>query len=178
MHIYEQYIAEVSNHIQERWENREKILMDLRILKKWLPEKWDEMTEEALYEHFMEYFSRSGTERCIFFGKKIVLLWNFPVSIHRKRFIKLDTDATFDHKFCQLLTEDIFGDKIKDMKMAESFNEMTRKGQRQDTGLAAYKLWGRGLLMKMIRPEFFICVSGIQVQINSETKNIKTCIFS
>ena len=90
----------------------------------------------------------------------VSLLQSHLVSRARKRFIKLDTDATFNHKFCQLLTEDVFGDKIKDMKMAESFNEMTQKGQRQDTGLAAYKLWGRGLLKKMIRAEFYISVSG------------------
>ena len=88
--------------------------------------------------------------------------------VYRKKFIALDIDASYDHKFCQILTEDIFGDKIKTLDVAKDFNEMTKSGKRQDTGLAAYQIWARSILKKIIKPEFYILVAGFDRNTQSD----------
>ena len=64
----------------------------------------------------------------------------------------------------------IFDDKIKNITIAKEFNEMTRAGKRKNMCMEAYKIWARMMLKQIIKPGFFIMVSG-------NNNNINACIY-
>ena len=114
----------------ERWEAREKLLIDLKLLKEWYPKNWKNGATEDVVKQVKQVF------------KKLAYLENDEIAI-----------------FEQLLPRKIFGDDIKTMDMAKDFRDFTKKGNRKDTGLEAFKIWGRKFLKKVIKSEYFIMVS-------------------
>ena len=54
------YLKEIEADIEAKWTNRERVLMDLKLFKNWYNPKWEEMTEDDLFRHFMDYFLRKG----------------------------------------------------------------------------------------------------------------------
>ena len=54
------YISEVKQDVIEKWTNREKVVMNLRVLKDWHVKDWNTRTEESLYKHWRKYFDEKG----------------------------------------------------------------------------------------------------------------------
>ena len=64
------------------------------------------------------------------------------------------------HTFAQLLAEnELFKDKIKDLKIASDFNDLTKKGERKDMSAELFKIWARWILKKVIKKEYFMMAS-------------------
>ena len=55
--IYEKYLEEVKAHLQEKWENRERDLIDMKVLKPWYLEDWKNRTVESTAEFFRNKFT-------------------------------------------------------------------------------------------------------------------------
>ena len=91
---------EVEESIKEVWLNRDKLLIDLKVVKSWHIRNWKERTDESIAKIMMHQFKDLGF---------------------------LSGDA---HVFSQLLVEELFGDKIKSLELAKEFNEKTRRGDR------------------------------------------------
>ena len=116
--------------MKERWEAREKLLIDLKLLKEWYPKNWKDGATDAVIKQIKKAFV------------DLAFMENEEIAI-----------------FEQLLPMKLFSDNIKTMDMAKDFREFTRKGGRKDTGIQAFKIWGRKFLKKVIKSEFFIMVS-------------------
>ena len=54
--IYDKYLEEVKAHIQEKWDNRERDLIDMKVLKPWFLEDWKSRTVESAAEFFKKKF--------------------------------------------------------------------------------------------------------------------------
>ena len=95
------HLDEVEESIKEVWLNRDKLLIDVRVVKSWFIRNWKERTDESVAKILMHQFKDMN-------------------------FISGES-----HIFSQLLVEDLFGDKIKSMEVAKTFNEKTRRGDRK-----------------------------------------------
>ena len=62
--IYEKYLEEVKTHLQEKWENRERDLIDMKVLKPWYLDDWKNRTVEST----ADFFKRKFSERNYFNG--------------------------------------------------------------------------------------------------------------
>ena len=54
--IYEKYLDEVKAHLQEKWDNRERDLIDMKVLKPWYLDDWKSRTVESAAEFFRGKF--------------------------------------------------------------------------------------------------------------------------
>ena len=99
--IYRKHLDEVEESIKEVWLNREKLLIDVRMVKSWHIRNWKERTDESIAKILMHQFKDMN-------------------------FINGDS-----HTFSQLLIEDLFGDKVRTLDVAKDFNERTRRGDRK-----------------------------------------------
>ena len=134
---------EVEESIKEVWLNRDKLLIDLKVVKSWHIRNWKERTDESIAKILMHQFKDLN-------------------------FVSGDS-----HVFSQLLVEDLFGDKIKSKEEAKEFNEKTRRGDRKDMGKEAYKIWCRNILKKIVNPNFYINVASnfSEMEISSSTRH-------
>jgi len=48
--IYRKYLQEIKNDAEEKWTNRERSFLDLRVLQEWYDKDWHTKTRESLYE--------------------------------------------------------------------------------------------------------------------------------
>lgn len=58
--LYEAYLLEVEAHIQEKWDNRERDLIDMKVLKPWFMDDWKTRTTESAAEFYRKTFSERG----------------------------------------------------------------------------------------------------------------------
>ena len=55
--LYEAYLEEVEAHIQDKWDNRERDLIDMKVLKPWYLADWKTRTTESAAEFYKKAFS-------------------------------------------------------------------------------------------------------------------------
>ena len=48
--IHKRYLQEIKNDAEEKWTNRERSFLDLRVLQDWYIKDWHTKTHESLYE--------------------------------------------------------------------------------------------------------------------------------
>ena len=58
--IYEGYLKEVEAHIKEKWENRERHLIDMKVLKPWYLHDWKTKTNESAAVFYKKEFEERG----------------------------------------------------------------------------------------------------------------------
>ena len=119
--IRQRYLEEIERDVQEKWANRERTFIDLKILKDWYQKDWQTRTKDSLSVELLEKFKK-------------------------KKFLNSDDDI-----FAQLLSQKLFKDKINEMEVAKEFTRMTKDGKRKDMGLELYKIWARSFLKKVIK---------------------------
>ena len=119
--IRQKYLEEIERDVQEKWANRERTFIDLKILKDWYQKDWQTRTKDSLSVELLEKFKK-------------------------KKFLNSDDDI-----FAQLLSQKLFKDKITEMEVAKDFAKMTKDGKRKDMGLELYKIWARSFLKKVIK---------------------------
>ena len=56
--IYTFYIQEIAEDMRTNWENREVILMDLKLLKEWYPKGWQFASQKTLAEGITRLFKK------------------------------------------------------------------------------------------------------------------------
>ena len=56
--LYDCYLNEIRRDLMEQWANREKILMDIKILKPWYPQGWQTATNESITNRALAYFNK------------------------------------------------------------------------------------------------------------------------
>ena len=54
--IYHKYLDEMERDVREKWINRERAFIDLRILKDWQLKNWQTRTTESLYDELLKRF--------------------------------------------------------------------------------------------------------------------------
>ena len=54
------YISEVKQDVIEKWTNREKVVINLQVLKEWHAKDWSTRTEDSLYNHWYYFFEQKG----------------------------------------------------------------------------------------------------------------------
>ena len=128
--------------MNDKWSKREKVLINLKLLKDWYPKNWKVTATNVLAEEIVGKLKDLG----------MVDEVNAPL-------------------FGQLLPGKMFSDEVKKMKAAAEFNELTRKGVRKDTGVEAFKIWIRKVLQKVIKKEFFIIVATNLSEIELDEEN-------
>ena len=131
--IRRKFEDEVEANLKETWNNRKRIIMEIRLLAKWYPENWSEMSEEELYEHFYKRFCTVD------------------------RFIN-SSSGTDPEKgdFEQLLCSRIFANGPINKDFSKEFDEMTKRGTRDNMADEFYKIWIRIILQALFKPEFYI----------------------
>ena len=60
MELYEAYLEEVEAHIKQKWDNRERDLIDMRVLKPWYLADWKSRTTESAAEFYRKIFTERG----------------------------------------------------------------------------------------------------------------------
>ena len=58
--IYEKHLEEVEESIKDIWENREKLLIDLKIIKKWHVKDWKTRTNDSIAKSLLQQFKNMG----------------------------------------------------------------------------------------------------------------------
>ena len=58
--LHEAYLDEVEVHINEKWANREKSLIDLKLQKEWYPKNWKTRTTESVAAGIIKVFKKKG----------------------------------------------------------------------------------------------------------------------
>ena len=58
--LYKKHLQEVEDSIKEVWDNRDKILIDLKIVKSWFVRDWKERTNESLSNIMMHQYKDLG----------------------------------------------------------------------------------------------------------------------
>lgn len=58
--IYKKHLEEVEESIRDIWDNRDKILIDLKIIKSWHVRNWKTRTNESLSKIMMHQFKDLG----------------------------------------------------------------------------------------------------------------------
>ena len=58
--LYEDYLKEVEAHLKEKWDNRERDLIDMKVLKPWFLHDWKDRTTESAAEFFKTTFANRG----------------------------------------------------------------------------------------------------------------------
>ena len=130
--IKKEFEAEVERSLIETWDNRKRIIMDIRLINKWIPSNWSQMNDDQLYEHFKIRF-------CTI-----------------ERFINSNPDGEDVGEFEQLLTSDIFGIGPITESFAEDFNEMTRKGLRKDMAIEFCSIWMRAFMKEIFQVDYYM----------------------
>ena len=54
--IHRKYLREIKNEADEKWTNRERSFLDLRVLQDWYEKDWHTKTRESLFEDFYVKF--------------------------------------------------------------------------------------------------------------------------
>lgn len=54
--IYYKYLDEIEKDVKEKWTNRERAFIDLRILKDWQLRNWQTRTNDSLYGDLVQKF--------------------------------------------------------------------------------------------------------------------------
>jgi len=54
--IHRRYLREIKNDAEEKWTNRERSFLDLRVLQEWYDKDWHTKTRESLYEDLCTKF--------------------------------------------------------------------------------------------------------------------------
>ena len=54
--IRQNYLNEIENDVKEKWSNRERTFIDLRILKDWYQNDWFNRTSDSLCHELMQKF--------------------------------------------------------------------------------------------------------------------------
>ena len=53
-------MAEVERDVIEKWETREKAMIDLRVLKEWHTNDWDIRTDDSLANEWIKFSNEKG----------------------------------------------------------------------------------------------------------------------
>ena len=58
--IHNKYLGEIKDDIDGKWVNRERLVIDLRVLKNWHIEEWEKMNNQSLYNEIIKKFIENG----------------------------------------------------------------------------------------------------------------------
>ena len=58
--LYQKYLKEIKEDVERKWANRERTIVDLRVLKEWYVKDWHTRTSESLYREIVSKFTSLG----------------------------------------------------------------------------------------------------------------------
>ena len=58
--LYQRYLEEIKNDVERKWANRERTIVDLRLLKSWYIKNWHTRTAESLNSELVQKFVEMG----------------------------------------------------------------------------------------------------------------------